>query len=1294
MATILLGAAGAALGAGFGGTVLGLSGAVIGRAIGATLGRVIDQRLLGAGAEPVEVGRVDRFRLMGASEGAGLPLVYGRTRLGGQVVWATQFQEIRKRSGGKGAPKPEVTEFSYSVSLAVALCEGEIAGVGRIWADGIELDTTTLDVRVYSGSEDQLPDPKIAAVEGAGLAPAYRGTAYVMIENLALSAFGNRVPQFSFEVIRHVQGGSDPALAGAIRAVALIPGTGEYALSTSRVYYEDARRRKRPANLNTVTGKTDFATSLDQLTTDLPRANSVSLIVSWFGDDLRCGTCTLRPKVEQKLEDGRRMAWRAGGISRSAALTVPKLDGEAVYGGTPADVSVIEGIRAIRESGREVMFYPFILMEQLAGNGRSDPYSGAADQPSLPWRGRITTSLAPGRAGTPDQTAGANAEVAAFFGSAAPGNWNSSGNTLSYSGPNEWSYRRFILHYAHLCKLAGGVDAFCIGSEMRGLTQIRGAGDSFPAVAALRQLAADVKTILGPSTKVSYAADWSEYFGYHADGNVYFHLDPLWADPAISFVGIDNYMPLSDWRDGMDHADADFGTIHNLTYLSGNVAGGEGYEWYYDSPEGRAAQRRLPIEDGAFGEPWVFRSKDLTGWWSNEHHDRIDGARSPSPTAWVPQSKPFRFTEYGCAAIDKGTNAPNLFVDPKSSESALPPYSSGRRDDAIQMQYFRAMHRHYADVANNPISDKYAGPMVDMDRAHAWAWDSRPFPTFPGNDVLWRDAGNYYRGHWLNGRATNQPLDLVVQEICARSGVSEIETGRLGAVVRGFATDGPGTARGAMQPLMLAYGFEAVERDGALRFQLRGAGPVAELDPDMLVLREGESGAVETVRAGEADMAGRVRASFVEAEGDFALRQAEAVFPDERSLAVSQSDLPLMLTNAEARGITERWLSEARVARDGARFALPRSLARLGVGDVVRLEGALYRIDRLDLGSAAEIEAVRSEPSAYTPSDTAEDRARVSAFTPPALVTVQFLDLPLLTGTEVPYAPHVAVSAQPFPGTVAVWSSPGQDGFGLNTLLQESAVMGVTDTALPRARSGVWDRGTPVRVLLESGMLASAEDEAVLNGANLMVIGDGSADVWEVIQFATAELVAPQSYDISMRLRGQAGTDATMPDVWPEGSRVVLMNGAPDQISLKPDERGLVRTYRVGASARGFDDPDIEERVLAFDGIGLRPYAPVHLRLQAGDLGAVELSWIRRGRIDADNWNSADVPLGEDREAYLVRVIAGNGVVREESVSVPRWSYPEAARILDGVGAAFTLAVAQVSDRFGPGPFRTLEVTL
>ena len=75
----------------------------------------------------------------------------------------------------------------------------------------------------------------------------------------------------------------------------------------------------------------------------------MSLVVSWFGDDLRCSSCRIRPKVEQKLRDGVGMPWRAGGITRASAQEVPKVDGASIYGGTPADASVIEAIRARKD---------------------------------------------------------------------------------------------------------------------------------------------------------------------------------------------------------------------------------------------------------------------------------------------------------------------------------------------------------------------------------------------------------------------------------------------------------------------------------------------------------------------------------------------------------------------------------------------------------------------------------------------------------------------------------------------------------------------------------------------------------------------------------------------------------------------------------------------------------------------------------------------------------------------------------------------------------------------------------
>ena len=541
MATIVLSAAGMALGGSLGGTVLGLSTAVIGRAAGAMLGRAIDERLLGRGSAPVETGRVDRFRLTGASEGRAVGRIWGRMRTGGQIIWAGPFVESSRTTGGKGAPsQPRTTAFSYSVSFAVALCEGEITHVGRVWADGEEIAPGDLEMRVYTGSRTQMPDPAIQAVEGD--APAYRGVAYVVIEDLDLARFGNRVPQLSFEVFRPAIE-DDPSraedMARLVTGVAMIPGTGEYALATEPVYLTGAYGETTVANVSTASGRSDFVTSLDQLTGEMPNCGAVSLVVSWFGDDLRAGVCSLRPKVEQAERDGD-MAWSVSGLSRGTAGLVARAEGRPVYGGTPADASVVQAIREMTARGQAVMFYPFLLMEQLAGNGRPDPWGGD-EQAALPWRGRITTALAPGLPGSTDGTQAAEAEVAAFFGAARPEDFTAGADGVAYTGPEDWGLRRMILHYAHLCALAGGVESFCIGSEMVALTRIRGAGGSFPAVEAFRQLAAEVRAIL-PGAKIGYAADWSEYHGYQPPGTAdkLFHLDPLWADPAIDFIGIDN----------------------------------------------------------------------------------------------------------------------------------------------------------------------------------------------------------------------------------------------------------------------------------------------------------------------------------------------------------------------------------------------------------------------------------------------------------------------------------------------------------------------------------------------------------------------------------------------------------------------------------------------------------------------------------------------------------------------------------------------------------------------------------
>ncbi|WP_116133717.1 glycoside hydrolase/phage tail family protein [Tropicimonas sp. IMCC34043] len=1310
MATLVLSAVGAAAGNALGGSVLGLSTAVIGRALGATLGRVIDQRLLGGGSQVVETGRIDRFRITGAGEGGRVDNIYGRMRTGGQVIWATNFREHvdTEEAGGKGGGMlgggggATTRSYSYSISLAIALCEGEILTVGRIWADGEEIGRDELDMRVYKGAEDQLPDPKIEAVEGAGNAPAYRGLAYVVLEDVELGRFGNRVPQFSFEVIRPTSAEFVPdharSLSQIIRGVALVPGTGEYALATTPVHYSTGLGWNRSANVNSSSGKTDFRTSLEQLSNELPVCQTVSLIVSWFGDDLRCDRCQIKPKVEQNGVDGASMPWRAGGAVRDDAGEIAKVDGRPVYGGTPTDQSVVEAIRALRNAGKAVTFYPFLLMEQAQGNSLVDPWSGAVGQPPFPWRGRITTSLAPGVAGSADGTLAARAEVRAFFGDAMVDDFPVAGDEVGYSGPAEWSFRKFILHYAHLCAVAGGVDAFCIGSEMRSLTQIRAEANSFPAVEELRQLAAEVRAVLGPEAKIGYAADWSEYFGYHPEdgsGDVFFHLDPLWADPAIDFVGIDNYMPLSDWRDGGDHADASYGSIYDVAYLKSNVAGGEGFDWYYADEAGRDAQDRLPITDGAHGEPWIYRYKDLRSWWSNAHHDRVDGVRGAAPTAWIPESKPIWFTEMGCAAVDKGTNQPNKFIDPKSSESSLPYYSDGTRDDFVQAQYLRAMYSFWGDPVNNPASGIYGGAMVDLSRSLVWAWDTRPFPHFPLNSELWSDGENYFKGHWLNGRTSSESLAAVVAETCGRAGLPEVDVRRLYGSVRGYTLAEASHARAAIQPLMLAHGFDASERNGVLHFRSRTGLTDFTINADALAVTEEVGPDVETQRVPEVEIAGRVRLNCLRAGRDFEVMSVEAAFPDETNPAVSSSELAMCLTTEEARAIAERWLTESRVARDSVRLALPGSLRKVRAGDVIETtspnrEGR-YRIDRVESGDVQIVEAVRVEEAVFRLGEAVPDEIRAKPVQSPVPVYSVFLDLPLLTGKEDPIAPHVAITANPWPGSVAIYSSSENDGYRLNSLIGKRAVIGLTETVLEPISPGIFDRGAPLRVRFSSGATSPCSEERMLNGANAAAIGDPATGIWEVFQFAEATPLGGSTFELGHRLRGQLGTDAETPMAWPVGSHVVLLDGAPEQIDLAASARGLERHYLFGPQNRPFDDASYLHEIHAFAGVGLRPYAPVHLRVRdvGGDL---QFTWIRRTRIDGDSWESLDVALGESVEQYLVQVLVAGVVVREEFVGSPVWTYDAARRSADGAAGAFSVRVAQVSDRFGPGQFRRIDI--
>jgi GTA TIM-barrel-like domain/Putative phage tail protein len=1288
MATVVLQYAGAALGTFLGGPV----GGMIGRAAGGIAGSIIDQRLFGSSTHH-EGPRLNSINVMSSDEGAPVPVIYGRMRVAGQIIWATNFEEVAttttQKTSAKGGPKNTSTSYSYFVSFAIGLCEGEIDAIGRVWADGKEIDVETFNPRIYVGTETQNADALISAVEGPS--PAYRGLAYIVFERLPLGSFGNRIPQLAFEVIR--KGNS---ISSAVRAMSIIPGSTEFGYDTKLVTRSASAGVTQSENAHASAERSDWSVSLDQLQSTAENLDAVSLVVAWFGNDLRCGQCQIAPGVEAVTKRTSPVSWTVNGIVRASAHQVSESAGRPAYGGTPSDASVMRAIQDIHARGLKVMFYPFILMDIPAGNALPDPYGGT-QQGNYPWRGRMTSSIAPGRVGTPDKTPTVASEITNFVGVAQPAHFTAAGETVNYSGPAEWSFRRMILHYAKLCAAAGGVDAFLIGSELVGLTTLRASASTYPFVNALQTLAAEVKTIL-PSAKISYAADWSEYSGHRPqDGSndLYFHLDPLWSSSSVDFIGVDNYLPLSDWRDGTAHMDYLSGTrsIYDQSYLQSRMASGENYDWFYASQSNRDLQQRTTISDGAYNKPWVFRAKDFKNWWSNPHFNRNAGVESAIATAWQPQSKPIWFTEAGCAAIDKGCNAPSAFYDAKSVESSAPYYSGGQQDEQMQNAYLRAMQNYWqSGPTQNPISNIYGGPMLDTARIFYWAWDARPFPAFPALTSVWGDAENYARGHWLNGRLGAVDLADLITAICARFGFYDVDVAGVEGLVDGFVIDRPLSARDALENLLQIFAIYAVESDGKLKFRTRRTLSDIPLSTADLIEESATSAIFSQTRAQETELPNAVRLGYVEAALNYrtaAVHQRKSGTGSNREINLT---LPAAVSQSSAQARVDVTLEEAWAARTIAQFILPPQMASIEAGDVLRVGVDRWRVKSIADGNARKIEAVAYDASVYDPPPA---RGRLNSATIPAIFgkpDAMTMDLALLS-TDASPAPWLAAQATPWPGSLALYKKTGASSFALNRTLTKQATMATTLNAFPSGLPHRIDNTFTLDVLMRYGAFTSISKDELLNGGNLAAIGDASG--YEVVQFQTAELIATNTYRLSGFLRGQGGSESEMVASRASGQNLILLNSAVVQPDLTLAASTLATTWRLGPAQLDHGHNAFLEFTYAGNLAALRPLRPTRLKILTDAMG-VNISWLRRTRVDGDSWDLNEVPLGEDTELYKLDILDGSILRRSVFMPSPSYFYSTADIITDfgTMPTALTLRVAQLSAAYGLGTIleRTLNV--
>ena len=371
--------------------------------------------------------RLDTLQITSSTEGAVIPRVYGRMRIGGNIIWATDFREetetTRQGGGGKGGGGgggTEVTEYFYFASFAVALCEGPITGIGRIWADGKPMDLDGVTCALHLGRRG----PGARSVhrredgrgEHAGLSRhglcRLRGAAARALRQPAAAALLRGVPP---------DRSTATTAEGLVRAVTLIPASGEFAYATEAIRTRRSARRRRPRTSTPRPHAADIVVALDRLQACAPKVESGRARRRLVRRRPARRALPVRPGVEVSAKATTPANWSVNGVEprRARISSAATTEDRPAYGGTPADFAVVQAIQELKARGLPGHLLS-VHPDGRAGRQRrcrtrtrtTPPTTG---QPAYPWRGRITCSPAAGYAGSVDKTAAAGTQVAALL---------------------------------------------------------------------------------------------------------------------------------------------------------------------------------------------------------------------------------------------------------------------------------------------------------------------------------------------------------------------------------------------------------------------------------------------------------------------------------------------------------------------------------------------------------------------------------------------------------------------------------------------------------------------------------------------------------------------------------------------------------------------------------------------------------------------------------------------------------------------------------------------------------------
>lgn len=332
---------------------------------------------------------------------------------------------------------------------------------------------------------------------------------------------------------------------------------------------------------------------------------------------------------------------------------------------------------------------------------------------------------------------------------------------------------------------------------------------------------------------------------------------------------------------------------------------GEGYDYYY------SGNSKKPLKP-------AFAWKNIGYWWENTHKNP-DG----QITQWKPKSKPVWFTEFGFPSIDKASNQPNIFFDPKCIDGGVPKHSSGVVDFSIQRKAIRAFIEYWK-------TQEYIGQMF------LWTWDARPYPAWPHMKV-WRDGNLWEKGHWVNNKFGASSIASIILEISHKCGIdiNNIEVSSIDEAVEGFVLSNQITALNAINILRSSHFFDISACDGELiAFRKRGHKKEININSSEC-LKLTDNSFVEEVAIPKEMTLSKIDFYFMNQHKEYSTCYLYINNEEYSSANTARIRLPIAMTIEEAGNIGQLILQSALIEDKIIRFKLSNQELRLKPADFI-----------------------------------------------------------------------------------------------------------------------------------------------------------------------------------------------------------------------------------------------------------------------------------------------------------------------------------------------------------------------